>query len=238
MLKEVYFDYIGTYAREILPIIPIECFPPYGDTRRGFSRFLENVPVNGLGFHATSTNHQRSIQEHGFDPRYIPTGGFKLTYCLLLDPSSDFVLAQEPNLSGSIATYHRLRNGINKIMYQFGIRAVEKFRFQDTSGDDKPVLLVFDNSDGKINFKQTKEYRQKLAEIQLRKRLFYLPRGYVSLAEPGKINDIPEGYMESLAPEKILHAFVLGNSENLAEFTDRVIVELMNATLLPVSRSF
>lgn len=208
----------------ILKVVPISFLPPYGRERQEFGRFLQAIPEGGLGFHATCTRHFDSISIVGLNPNYSPQFSARTVYYEVLDPKTDPLLLEAPGVEGNIATYHRIKNGLNKIILKYGDSNAGKFSVIDDSDEPyRAAVVVFTNAWGLATVTQENEkkfytnnpyydskrdYYKPVITARLSERMFYLPKGQASHMDPGSIDDLPVAEAYLVPPENIVEIFI------------------------------
>lgn len=148
--------------------VPIEALPPYGGKREQFARLLKSLPEGGIGFHGTSSTVIDSIKEYGIDPKF--RGAMDRAYCIALDPATDPILQIDSSVRGTIATYHRVVNGLKEIMMNYAVP--NQLPYREVLGiDAKPAIIVFSGV-GSIG---VSKYMNLHGEASLKNRTFYHP---------------------------------------------------------------
>lgn len=224
-MREALIDGVVRVAgTDILRAIPIGYLPPCGAERQRFASFLRSLPKGGLGFHATASRHIESLHEFGLNPNYAPDFSMSTIYYEVLDPETDPLIAEARGMEGIVATHHRLKNGLNKLILKYGETQAAKFNAQESPDEPyKATVVVFSNAWGLANVTQEKDrksfsnnqyyaskrdYDGPAMRARLNHRMFYIPRGMCSYNDPGSVDDLPVAEAHIIPPQNIVDIFV------------------------------
>ncbi len=105
--------------------------------------FWKYMPKGGLGFHMSKGKFEKSIDDHGLDPKYAPPGTTEIDF-LYLNPDNDPLLNLKLGNFGKIISFARMREAVTFLRPRYTVSDT-KFTIQTgvTYIQHQAVLYVF-----------------------------------------------------------------------------------------------